>query len=101
MVGQLFKLRADFIGALWSVLDSSKRPVTNRPAGCNPAPQLYRLLLRGPLAALSGLSRPQGSPVKNASRDARGDRRAFSPSPSSPAARPWPGWPHRKIDTAG
>jgi hypothetical protein len=39
LVGQLFKLRADFIGASRARLISTKRPVGNRPAGCNPAPQ--------------------------------------------------------------
>jgi len=37
-VGQLCELRADFFGALRGALLTTKRPVGNRPAGCNPAP---------------------------------------------------------------
>src|SRR5947208_5018767 len=38
MVGQLFKLRADFESALSDCAAHPERPVTNRPAGWNPAP---------------------------------------------------------------
>src|SRR5207247_9181531 len=42
VVWQIYRLRAYFIGALWT---SRTRSVVNRPAGCNPA-QLERNLRR-------------------------------------------------------
>ena len=59
--GSFASISADFIGALRAALLSLKRPVGNRPAGCNPAPQCS-ISRNQRLEWTRGYGRPGGRP---------------------------------------